>query len=127
MSKENLTNTQLVDIYKQIKNLLSNGNYFSETKSFCAENVVYEISTLENQKDNDNPNVSSIDLGSCENDLKQFYNISDNDSLIMLKIDLKNEDHSQTYVHYELFDPYKYISLNLSLCNSKITISIPLI
>ena len=121
-----LSTTQLVEVYKQIKDFLSYGNYDGQAKEISTENVIYEISTFEYQKGIDLPNVSSIDLGTCEADLRSHYNISDNDSLIMLKIDLKNEDLSQTYVHYELFDPYEYTLLNISFCNSKITISTPI-
>ena len=65
-------------------------------------------------------------MGTCEDTLRSKYNISDNDSLIVFKLDIKNEALSQTYVHYDIFDPYDYSLLNLSNCNSKITISTPI-
>ena len=43
--------------------------------------MALQISTLEEQKNNLNPNISTIDLGECENILKTKYNISKDDSL----------------------------------------------
>ena len=121
-----ISNDQMVEIYKQLKQFLSFGNYNGQSTEITTENVVYQISTFPYQKDNDEPGVSSIDLGQCEADLKNSYNISDNDSLIILKLDSKNEDNTQTYVHFELFDPYDYTLLNLNVCNSSITINTPI-
>ena len=45
------------------------------------------ISSTENQKSEKNANVTSIDLGDCENKLKEEYNISKEESLLILKID----------------------------------------
>ena len=121
-----ISNSQLIEVYRRLKELLSYGNYDGESKEISTENVIYQISTFEYQKNSEEPNTSSIDLGTCEDTLRSKYNISDNDSLIVFKLDIKNEALSQTYVHYDIFDPYDYSLLNLSNCNSKITISTPI-
>ena len=90
------------------------------------ENVVIQISTLEHQKNNANPNVSTIDLGECENILRNKHNISNDKSLIIVKTDIKSEDLSSTYVQYEVYHPITKELLNLDICNKvKISIHVP--
>ena len=82
------------------------------------------------QKNNENKKMVTINLGKCENILKDIYNISKNDSLYMLQIISEEEKMKIPKIEYEVY----YISnnniylkkLNLSLCkNEKIEISIP--
>ena len=93
--------TQIMGMYEIFKDTFLTDDYNGQSKVISTENVVYQISTFEHQKNSDDPAVSSIDLGTCESRLKNHYNVSKNDSLIIYKIDYKNEDLSQTYVHYE--------------------------
>ena len=89
---------------------------------------MFELSTLEGQSDNINPNISSIDFGECEQILKKKYNLTEEDSLIIIKTDLKSEDLSSTYVQYEIYHPYTLEMLNLDCCeNIKIVINSPVI
>ena len=112
-------------LYEQFKNDILN-DYKGEPKLIQAENVVMEISPLDNQKDNLNPNVSTIDLGECENILKTEYHIPENESLIVVKIDIKNKDLTSTYVQYEILEPKNKTKLNMSLCDKvKITVNTP--
>ena len=69
------------------------------------ENVIFQLSTFEEQKNNDNPKVSSIDLGNCEKLIKGKAGLSEEDQLIVLKTDIKSEDSSITYVQYEIYNP----------------------
>ena len=60
--KGKLTNEQIRKIYNQLKsNITVDANEIIET-----ENVIFQILSLEEQKSNNNPNASSIDLGECE-------------------------------------------------------------
>ena len=105
--------------------LLKNNN--SSNFLIKSENITIQITTPEEQK-NDIPEVSSIDLGECENLLKVHYNISKDESLIIFKIDIKTEDLSSTYVKYEVYDPKKERKLNLDICKDvPISISVPVI
>ena len=87
------------------------------------DNTIFQLTTSENQKEllknkslNKN-NVSIIDLGECEDTLKQKYHINKNDSLIILKSENKSKiKSSEKNIQYELFDPYNLTKLNLSLC-----------
>ena len=119
-------NEQTGILYQQFKEDILN-DFNGETKLIQTENVVMEISTIDNQKDSLNPNVSSIDLGECENILRNEYHIPKNESLIVLKIDIKNEDLSTTYVQYEILHPINKTNLNLNLCDKvKITVNTPI-
>ena len=53
-----------------------------------APDIMYQIISTKN-KNNENKNISVISLGYCENKLKEHYGISQNESLIIFKIDIK--------------------------------------
>ena len=125
LKNETLTTEQIIEVYKKLKEEYFSGNYSGQSKVVSTENVIYQISTFEHQLNNEDPNISSIDLGSCENKLKKYYNLENNDSLLIFKMDLKSEDQKQTFVHYEIYHPYNYSLLNLSLCDSKIIVNTP--
>ena len=118
-------NDQTGKLYEQFKEKILT-DFNGETKLIQTENVVMEISTIDNQKDSLNPNVSTIDLGECENILRTEYHIPKNESLIVVKIDIKNEDLTATYVQYEILHPKNKTKLNLNLCDKvKITVNTP--
>ena len=83
------------------------------------------MSTLGAQKDSNNPNVSSIDLGDCEDKLREKYNMENEDEFIVYKKDIK--DGLTTYVEYEIYNSKTLEGpLNLDICNdTQITINIP--
>ena len=110
-----LTSEQMKEVYQYLKDYYVD-NFNGESNIINTENVIFQVSTFEYQKNMGETNISSIDLGKCEERLKRNYNISDNDSLIILKIDTKSEDHKQTYVQYEVFSS-NHEPLNLSYCN----------
>ena len=121
-----MKNEQLGELFNGLKNEIFKDDYNGENKVVQTENVVIQISTLEDQKNNANPNVSTIDLGECENRLRNKYNISKDKSLIIVKTDIKSEDLSSTYVQYEVYHPISKELLNLEICNNvKISIRVP--
>ena len=85
------------------------------------ENIIIQLSTLENQmdslKNNKNMIISFLDLKECEDLLKAKNNISDSDSLIMMKFDIKRDDTTSTQTEYKIYNPYTFEQLNLSICN----------
>ena len=64
--------------------------------------------------------ISRIDLGECETKLKNDYNISQNESLYMLKMDVKQDGYNIPKIEYEVYYPINNDSklhlLNLSNC-----------
>ena len=122
-----MTDEQLGEVYTTIKENILTEDYNRENTIIQTQNVIFQISKLEEQKNNINPNISSIDLGECENLLKIHYNISNEEPLIIVKTDIKNSDLSSTYVQYEIFDPYTLDKLDLKYCNEvKIVINVPI-
>ena len=84
------------------------------------------ISTTENQKNDMSKNVSTIDLGECENKIKEEYNIPKNKSLYILKLDIKQEGYKIPKTEYEVYYPLYNSSLtklDMTVC-SDIKISI---
>ena len=73
---------------------------------------------LDEQKNADNSDVSSIDLGYCEQELKTIYGIPNELPLIVFKTDIKPENSIQTYVQYEIYDPIDLKPLNLIFCKN---------
>ena len=112
------------ELFTKIKEDYLTANYNGENIIIEKGNIIFQLSTLESQKNNNNPNVSSIDLGECENILKSEYNIPNEQSLLIIKNDIKNQD--TTYVQYEIYDPITRKQLDLNYCNDvKISIYVP--
>ena len=83
------------------------------------ENKELKIS-LTNNGNKLNKNISSINLGECENKLKEFYNISENESLLILKVEVLKKDMKKPRIEYEVY----YLSnenilykLDLNVCD----------
>ena len=75
--------------------------------------------------------MTKIDLGECETLLRNFYNISINETLFMKKIDVFQEGMKTLKVEYDVYCKLfgtNLIKLNLTACGkSKITLAIPLV
>ena len=94
------------------------------------EKLTISITTVENQKNNINSNMTRIDLGECETLLRNEYNISSNETLFMKKIDIVQEGMKIPKVEYDVYCKLfgkNLIKLNLTVCQkSKISILIPI-
>ena len=113
------------DIYEQVKNkVLNSTTYKGEKKVYTMENLILQISKIEDQNDEDH---SNIDLGICESILKKKYSIDEEESLIIYKSDLFKEDSFSSYVQYEIYNPNTLELLNISYCSEEeISISVSL-
>jgi hypothetical protein len=88
--------------------------------------IVYQItsSSIQNKKEYDN--ISIIKLGDCEDKLRAKYGIDDDDSLLILKIDIQKEELLIPSVEYEVYDMESKTKLELDVCNdTKIDILLP--
>ena len=77
------------------------------------------FTTPENQKKNINNNMTTIDLGECETLLRNFYNISNNETLYIKKIDIIQERTKALKVEYDVYcklSGINLIKLNLTIC-----------
>ena len=114
---------------KEIKKNLLNLNYtkYKENKIIITENIIIQLSTIEDQENSDNNDISNIYFGKCEEILKIKNNIPISEQLIVYKTDIKSEDLSVTYVVYEVYHPFSLIKLDLSVCSEvEISINIPI-
>ena len=86
------------------------------------------LTSTQNQKLNQDKNVTTINLGMCEDKLREYYNISHNDSLYILKIDVEQEGMKIPKIEYDIYSKLngsKMIKLNLTQCDElKIELSI---
>ena len=90
------------------------------------DNILYQITSTENQYNNINKNISTINMGECEKYLKDIYNISQNDSLLIYKIDYFQEGLLIPLIRYEIYHPLTKEKLDLNFCkNSYIYLDIP--
>ena len=72
-----------------------------------------------------NKNKSSIKLSECENIIKEIYNISIQEPLIIFKIEKNLEDLLIPLIEYEVFNPNTKEKIDLNFCKEKnITINI---
>ena len=93
--------------------------------------MMVTLTSINNQKNDENKgNISTINIGECERLLKAAYNISNEETLFMKKIDVKEEGMMIPKIEFNAY--YKLngrnlVRLNLSYCyDVKIDISIPL-
>ena len=86
-------------------------------------------STYEQNMNEDKNNETTINLGLCENKLKDPYNISYNNSLYILKIDINETGMKIPKIEYEVYYPLYDLNLeklDLSKCeNIRVELSIP--
>ena len=129
--------TKIDEIIKEMRKIILNINpnyLISEIKN-CKDLtrrindiIIISLTSTENQKCNINMNLSKIDLGDCEKELKKEYNISNNESLLIFKLDILKEDMKIPRIEYEVYYPLfgnKLIPLDLNKCkNIKINIGV---
>ena len=133
---KNVENKIEEDVMIQIKKEIMSGNFDSflfdilndKKKDYTINenNTVYQLTSSYNQNNKIYLNLSNIYLGECENILKKNYNISENDSLLILKVEYHLEELLIPIIEYIVFHPYTKKELNLSYCdNTDIKFSIP--
>ena len=75
--------------------------------------------------------MTRLDLGECETKLRNYYNISVNESIYIKKIDINQDDMNTLKVEYDVYAKLfgnNLIKLNLTVCKkNKISILIPIV
>ena len=121
-----MQNNQVDEIFHHIKENILKNDYKGENNVIKTENVIFQLSKFEDQKNNDIPNISSIDLGECEILLKEKHKIPSEESLLIIKTDIKNDDLTATNVQYEIYNPLTLDKLDMNICKEvKITVNSP--
>jgi len=117
ISNENINSKEyiikaIIDEISTLKyNILKGEDLFIKGK-----NITYQITSTNNQISKDYRNITSINIGECENILKKEYNININESLIIYKIDYFIDDFFIPITEYIIFHPESYIQLDLNFC-----------
>ena len=92
-------------------------------------NTSYQITSSFNQNNKEYKNISVIKLNKYENILKEQYNISENETLIIFKSDKKIKGLLIPLIEYAIFNPNTKEKLNLNDCKNNdinISLSIPI-
>ena len=128
-----------IDNLTNFDNILNNiilSSYSPEGKNSIiiqrSDNVIYHVTNSKNELEllknkNVNSNISIIDLGECENILREKYHINENDSLIFIKNEIISSKASEKNINFDVYEPYNKTKLNLSLCDgTPINIFVPM-
>ena len=103
-------------INRKIEGLLNKLNETKEDFIIKNNDTIYQITTTENQNNNEYKNISTVKLGDCEDRLKEIYGINKNLSLIIFKIDYYSPDLLIPIIGYEIFHPENKSKLDLNHC-----------
>ena len=115
----------LENIQQQLTNGFDVSNIDNRTDTYIAGIIsLFTITNTINQKNQKNRTKTTIDFKNCENNLKTIYNISENASLYILRIDTNQTGMKIPIIEYEIYYPLNdtnLVKLNLSICqNDKI-------
>ena len=110
---------------------VTNNNKNNIIQETGEDNILITLTTTYNSKYHENKAKKNVDLDQCESILKSAYNISINDTLYIILIEIKEEGMKIPKVEYEIYYPLYHRNLsklNLIHCkDKKIYISIPVI
>ena len=123
---EIITDEQIDEIYKELRNFLKS-NFTDENIILSSKNVIFQLSILDEQNKQtlENVFISNVDIGECEKIIRKEKNLTKEDHLIILKIDIKSEDLKTIFVQYEIYDHNK-TKFDLNACkNTLIYINTP--
>ena len=132
---EKMTKEEQINYYDNLLKLIENAfkeNYDTsildsgEDEYIPLEKIIITFTTTENQKKNINNNITSIYLGQCESLLRSHYNLSENVTFYMEKIDVIQDGYQIPKIEFNLY--YKLNdsileNLNLSACKTSKIIS----
>ena len=114
------------ELIKSKLNLLIDNIIIKDKKNMVYKdnNLIYELTSTD--VDNNNNNISSINLRECEEKLILNNSINMSDSLLILKVDIYGIGILVPLIEYEVYNIETKEKLDLSICkNDKIDISIP--
>jgi len=118
---------QFESLHDQVKKeILNNETYHGENRIIITDNVAFQITKIDNQDSDEYSNLSSVDLGECEETLMKKCSVPEGETLIIYKTDIKSDDLMTTYVLYEIYHPITLEKLDLKLClEDTISITVP--
>ena len=142
--KTNETNEEMIKeeeinrynkILEKVESIFISDNYDltnidrGEDQIIRTNKIIITFTNTENQKNNLESNMSTIDLGDCEILLRKHYNLTNNQTIYMKKIDIIQDGIKAKKVEYNVYSKLSgnnLEKLNLTICkNTKISINIP--
>ena len=124
------------NIINKVESIFTSGKYDTskldsgKDEIITAEKITITLTTSKNQKNNTNNNMTIIDLGECENILRNSNKISEDEPLYIKKTDVIQDGFNIPKIEYEVYCKCggdKLTQLNLSVCdNTTISLSIPI-
>ena len=135
----NLTEIEKYNIIlSQIEFILTSGNYNTSKiddgfdEFITLNKILITLTSTSNQKNNftTNSNLTRLNLESCEDILRTHYNLTNNETIYIKKIDVHQEKMKIPKIEYDLYAKFNnsnLTKLNISLCfNEKISLQIPI-
>ena len=109
-----------IELLKDSLNPLIYNLFNNDKKDLLVEDndIIYQITSLYNQKYKEYYNISTIKLGECESKLKEKYNISKNDSILIFKLDFISNSSLYPVTEYEIYDYETKQKLELNVCDN---------
>ena len=108
---EEVINQTRFELLNNFDESVVNGNIINEN----GDNITITRTQQENNNDD------GIYLGECEERLKKYYNISENESLYVLRLDIRQIGYQVPSLLYEILYPIgnnkNLVKLNLTLCS----------
>jgi len=110
-------------------------SFLNTEKEIVIQEPKFTITITKNDEQkngiNSKTNTTTIDLGECETKVKNHYNISENETLYVMKMDVAQDGYKIPKIQYEVYYPLngdsKLVKLNLTVCDdTKVNIFIPL-
>ena len=130
VDKDNMVKNIRMDIENHSLDTLISDIIIKEKKDYIVKDndTIYQITSTEIQNNYNYNNISKIILGECEYILKRKYNISENGSLIIFKVEYNKSDSLIPIIGYEVFHPDNKSQLDLTYCKDEmVNFSIPVI
>ena len=117
-----VNNSQIGEIYELLKDNIEDQNFITIEQG----NSILQYSTVEDQLNNNDQDISSVDLGECETLLREQEGLEETEQFNIIKIDTKSTTVSAVYVQYELYNPRTNQKVDMTVCkDSSITIHTP--
>ena len=127
----------MTQFFKILKHILTSNYYDTNDLDKGKDHIIktnktkITLATTRNQKNNADNNITSINIGQCENLLREYYNLTNRDILYIKIIEVIQEGMRIPKIEYDVYSKLhgtNLTKLNATICkNTKITLSIPVI
>ena len=114
-----MSDEQIEHFYNKLKNEILQNITNNSKITIKTQNAIFQLLSLKEKINEDDNDISTIDFGKCFDILKDSFD----NPLKILKVDIKSDDLTSTFVQYEIYDSIKGDKINLNICKD-VTIKI---